>query len=279
MEWLINRRRMMYNKAVPPAYLTFEDEGIWRICCENFGDYNETTITDNGDGTVNIVVTFKSMLNNVVKKSKIISTQTNVDNTEGTYVEGTTKEAVGITMKQCKAVSASNIGYNNNSVFKQPITVSNFKEFRYFTGVTTTDGRWFQGLTITGTLILPKSITSYHSYLFYQSSINAVVLDEGTVNPPSSSSTFYYCNASLIVFPSTITSISNMWNNSSNRRDVIINTNTVIPVGSQSYLRANSPLYIYVKDELVDAFKEDESWSTNVGASKIYPLSEYTGSY
>lgn len=279
MEWLINRRRMMFNKSVPPAYLTFEDEGIWRICCENFGDYNETVITDNGNNTVDIVTTFKSMLDSVVKKSNVVSAQTNVDNSGGTYTPGTTKEAVGITMKQCEAVSSSSIGGNSKSVFRQSIIASNFREFRYFTGVTNTYSEWFNGLTITGTLILPKSITDYHSYLFNQATINNVVLDEGTINPPSSWKTFYFSNASLIVFPSTITSIPNVWNNSSNRRDVIINTNVVIPVSAQSNLGATSPLYIYVKDELVDAFKADESWSTNVGASKIYPISEYTGTY
>lgn len=38
MEWLINRRRMMFNKAVPPAYLTFEDRRLWEVACYNWGD-------------------------------------------------------------------------------------------------------------------------------------------------------------------------------------------------------------------------------------------------
>lgn len=38
MEWLINRRRMMFYKAVPPVYLSFEDRRIWEICCYNWGD-------------------------------------------------------------------------------------------------------------------------------------------------------------------------------------------------------------------------------------------------
>lgn len=106
MEWLINRRRMMYNKAVPPSYLTFEDAEAWRLCCINWGDYNETVITAGDNNTVDIVVTFKSKLNNTVKKSVIIDTQEGVDNSQGTYVEGTTKEPVGITQKQCSAVTS-----------------------------------------------------------------------------------------------------------------------------------------------------------------------------
>lgn len=43
MEWLINRRRMMFNKALPPVYLSFEDSRFWEICCYNWGDVEEVT--------------------------------------------------------------------------------------------------------------------------------------------------------------------------------------------------------------------------------------------
>lgn len=119
MEWLINRRRMMCHISVPPTYLTFEDAEFWRIVCINYGDYNEIVITDNGDNTVNITTTFKSVIVNPtdqrrvnVKKASVISEETNVDNSQGTYVAGTTKEPVGITQRQCDAVIRMGYYYN-----------------------------------------------------------------------------------------------------------------------------------------------------------------------
>lgn len=59
MEWLINRRRMMFNKAVPPVYLTFEDGRLWEVACYNWGDteliqgtIGSGTITCNGTSLV-----------------------------------------------------------------------------------------------------------------------------------------------------------------------------------------------------------------------------------
>lgn len=50
MEWLINRRRMMFNKAVPPAYLTFEDSRVWEICCYRWGDTYDLQEVDGQGG-------------------------------------------------------------------------------------------------------------------------------------------------------------------------------------------------------------------------------------
>lgn len=51
MEWLINRRRMMFNKAVPPVYLTFEDSRVWELVCYHYGD-TELIQGTIGSGTV-----------------------------------------------------------------------------------------------------------------------------------------------------------------------------------------------------------------------------------
>ena len=144
MEWLINRRRMMYNKATPPAYVTFEDNDIWKNVCRYYGDYNETVITDNGNNTVNIVTTFKSVFGTTsdsaftIKKSIVIDEQTNVDNSGGTYTAGTTREAVGITMKQIKAVTANNVMIRASTDFNSNTNIGGthrFEEFQYFTGM------------------------------------------------------------------------------------------------------------------------------------------------
>lgn len=105
MEWLINRRRMMYNRASAPEYISINNLTVWTIACENFGDFNEIVITDNGDNTVNIATTYKSMLGSVVKKEKIVSSQMGVDNTGGTYTPGTTLEPIGLTQRQSDAIT------------------------------------------------------------------------------------------------------------------------------------------------------------------------------
>ena len=75
---MITRRRMM-SGTDPDQYLTFRDPDIELYVCTSWGDYNTIVVTDNGDDTVNIETTFKSMLGTTVVKTST-TTQTNVDN-------------------------------------------------------------------------------------------------------------------------------------------------------------------------------------------------------
>ena len=90
-------------------YIPFKDKDLFKICCYNWGDYNQISVTDNGDNTVNITTTLKSKLNTTVVSSKIIKSLTNVNNTNATYTAGTKYEPVGITPTQCQAVSTVDI--------------------------------------------------------------------------------------------------------------------------------------------------------------------------
>ena len=100
----------------PDQYLTFRDPDIELYVCTLWGDYNTIVVTDNGDDTVNIETTFKSMLGTTVAKTST-TTQTNVDNSLGTYTAGTTYEAVGIKPIQCNAVQTVNIRNLTNKKF------------------------------------------------------------------------------------------------------------------------------------------------------------------
>lgn len=51
MEWLINRRRMMYNKAVPAVYLNFEDNYVKDVCSYFWGDTEALTSGEYKSGT------------------------------------------------------------------------------------------------------------------------------------------------------------------------------------------------------------------------------------
>lgn len=50
MEWLINRRRMMFNKSIPPTYMNFEDSRVWEICCYYWGDTYDLQEVDGQGG-------------------------------------------------------------------------------------------------------------------------------------------------------------------------------------------------------------------------------------
>lgn len=75
MEWLINRRRMMFNRVALPEYLAFEDRRVWEICCYNWGDTELVTgeiasgnITANGTDFVYGKLVFASCLVHPARK-------------------------------------------------------------------------------------------------------------------------------------------------------------------------------------------------------------------
>lgn len=276
MEWLINRRRMMYNRASTPAYLTFEDPEVWRICCENWGDYEETVITNNGDNTVNIVTTFKSMSDSSIRKSEITSTQTNVDNSGGVYVEGTVKRAIGITKKQCGAVTTiGRVFAGNNDIVK-------FNEFEYFTNVKmfVSSGGFYNCKNLEE-LVFPKSITQIYGGYSVSGceSLHKLILNEGLklIN----GGRFIMGNYSLkkLTFPSTVTNLLNdslaVYVNSSYTCTFIMLP--IVPPTFAGTISASASIEaVYVPDNSLTAYKEAQYWSAI--ADKIYPMSEYAES-
>lgn len=246
MEWLINRRRMMYNKAVPPAYLTFEGTAFWAIVCNLWGDYNETVVTDNRNNTVNIVTTFISKLGNTTKKSIVTESLTNVDNSEGTYVAGTTKEPIGITAKQCAAVTQNILGRNLNNKGE----IGSMNELIYFTSITSIDNGTMTGAYPTA-IQIPSNVTFVQGYSNWTK------------------------NLSIFDIPSTVTGVNSIWGmNFPSLNVMIIRCNTVISVG---YANAfPSTAIFYVPDELVDSYKAASGWSAV--ASRIYAISTYSPS-
>lgn len=87
---------------------------------------------------------------------------------------------------------------------------------------------------------------------------------------------FYYANIDTIVFPSTIPIIPNVSKSGFSRTcKLVINGSNVIPIAEQSYYRASYNIYAYVPDELVSAYKNEESWQSNFNTDKILPMSEY----
>ena len=93
MEWLINRRRMMFNKSLPIAYLGFNDDRAWEILCYNFGDVKKVineeiahgTITCDGTELVSSDYVFASCLNMPARQLSNGTTQTRVSAAAQTF--------------------------------------------------------------------------------------------------------------------------------------------------------------------------------------------------
>lgn len=285
---------MMFNKIVPPEYLTFEDYEFWRVCCLTFGDYDETVITDNGDNTVDIVVTYKSQLNpGVVKKSVVISSTYGVDNTGGTYTAGTTKAPVGITQRQCDAITWFGRSGNsdNHAYFYNNKNIQSVNDLRYFTNLTELRGNAgrsdafgaFASCTNITSAILPASLYRVGDDAFIYTSLSSINLDniryigkdalKGTqltsivLNNCISIGTTAAYNISTLVYvdlPSTITSIDKNAFASTPSKVVVCRALTPPTVGSSGMGFISK---IYVPNDSLDTYKSASYWSSY--ASKI----------
>lgn len=278
MEWLINRRRMMYNKALPPVYIAFEDSKIWEYCCVHWGDYNETVITDNGDDTVNIVTKFKSMKNLTVKKSIVISEQNNVDNSQGTYTAGTTKEPVGITIKQCAAVITFPATAGDLKSGKMP-GLTSFNEFKYFTNIRATSYalNLFNGQRSLTSLECPPinwgSSTYVNGWFRDCSALKHLVLPK---TQQYRNYCFSYCGAEELDFSENTTFIEDFPRGNSNLKVVVCRTTTppTMTAGQANAWPAKLE-HIYVPAESVDLYKAAKVWSTKADLITSIEGSDY----
>lgn len=230
------------------GYLQFDDLDVWTICCTNWGDYIETVIVDNTDNTVNITKTFKSMLNNIVKINELISVETNIDNNENTYEAGTTKEPVGITIKQCEAVTQSSLINKFDSINS---TSHKFEEFQYFKSVTSLK-QYNNFVKCEGTLIFPPNFVSWQDAQAYTQSVTT------------------------FIFPSTLTNFNLHRGGISRTTAIFVFKGSTPPTIDFSYfnpIASGNTCKIYVPDDAIDTYKQATTFSNY--SQIIYPLSEY----
>lgn len=251
---------MMFNRVVPPEYLVFEDNEFWRLCCENWGDYNKTVITDNGDNTVNIVTTLISMIGSTINKSVVVSSQYNVDNTSGTYIAGTTKEAVGITKRQCASVLNIARVFYQNTIIESAVELG-----KYFTSLVSFSDRAFRDCTNLKAIDI-SNITSIVQYSLYNIAVPELVFAEGMTAIPQQSigggRKVKYAD-----FPSTITSIGkNNINNFAAGAIVVCRATTPPSLGTGN----TSCTTIYVPSTAVEDYKAASDWSAQ--SSKIQAI-------
>lgn len=310
MEWLINRRRMMCHESVPPVYLAFEDAEFWRLTCINYGDYNETVITDNGDNTVNITTTFKSVIVSPtdqrkvnLKKSSIISEETNVDNSEGTYVAGTTKEPVGITQRQCDAIK--NIGYFSGSgisnVYTSNALIISANDYTHFRNLNEIYGNWtvgryggVRGCANLETAEIPetlktigegcfyscsklkffdfKNVTTVTRQAFQLTSIDEAAFKEGFTTISGGSAYGAFSTISTVLhfdFPTTTTTI-NDGQIFRYGRPVVVCRGTTPPALTAPTNGITTAIDVYVPQAALETYQTAENWSSL--AAYMHPL-------
>lgn len=292
---------MMFNRVIPPKYLTFEDNEFWRILCCYYGDYNEVVVTDNGNNTVDITTSFVSKNYYTEKKRTVVSTQTNVDNSGGTYVAGTTKEAVGITQVQCDAIlelTPVDTNYNTyGRIFMNNTAILSLNDLAKLRNLTSIKGNYggkstnsgFSGCTNIVSVNLPNSFLSIGDCSFYkctslssinfnntaiigqygfmQTSLTQIVLNEGFT---SIGVYAFYKDTSLayLDLPSTTTSIGGDALAGVSSRPVFVCRATTPPTLGRN--NAGNVSVIYVPAAAVEDYKATTNWSAQ--ASKIQAI-------
>lgn len=153
-------------------------------------------------------------------------------------------------------------------------TYGNFTETVFFTGPIATSN--FARTTFSGTVIWPRNMVCVSGgYPFTDFKCKKLIMLEG-FSGIFHWSAFYYARVDTIVFPSTMPTIPNVSRTGFTRTcKLVINGSNIIPIVAQSYYRPTYNIFAYVPDELVNEYKNEESWQTNFNIDKILPLSEY----
>lgn len=133
-------------------------------------------------------------------------------------------------------------------------TIRSFNEFEYFTGVTSLAGNAFYNTASVNTfvsIVLPSNISSFGNGAFYRMAA-----------------------LQKINIPSKVTNLANyVFSGCTGLRIILCYPSS--PPTIQGYTFQSVSGIFYVPDESVDAYKAANRWSSF--ASRIHPLSEYTG--
>ena len=214
------------------VYVEFEDQEVWRICCTNWGDYDEVVTTiDSNAGTTTVVTTPVSMLNTTVASRGVPVTVTRPTREGDTA--GTVKVPVGITTTQCAAVSSLGTVFNRNAV------ITKFNELQYFTGLSSLANYVFQNCSSLTSVYLPSTLRSLPDYAFYGCSglkrINSTT--DGVFNVPSGITSFGRCAFQscsgmeiLSISPDTTSLGSQIFTSCSNLKSINSDTEGVVNI-------------------------------------------------
>ena len=226
-------------------YLKFEDDEVWRICCINWGDYQEVvTAIDSNAGTTTITTTHVSMLNTTATRGV---SQVTTRATEESDVAGTVKNPVGITRAQCAAVSSLGTRFSGNAA------ILRFdKDSLFMTGVTSIGSSAFKN-------------TSSMTYARFP-----YVTSAGT-NGGANVCIFEGCTSLNAVLFDKITFLGGSYNYLAKSGMYTVILSDSVPSTNGRWFNGK----FYVLDSLVDSYKATTGWTQyGDGASRIKPLSD-----
>ena len=385
MEWLINRRRMMFNKSTPPNYLTFEDQRVWEICAYRWGD---TTKLQEVDGSGGVLSSGTLSGNDIVysdyifaacyaiaargsssaipartveyrielevvnssqtsagapweiptqsdgtknclwigEYSKSLASTTHIAITASQWEDssfwesqtsiisdgngkyhcsittttacqylrigvradsgvsinwkivsvGITRVPVGITQRQCAAVSALGINEKTGGYFYRNTLITAFTELRYFTKITNfnINNNSFDGCKQLTKLRLPDGTTTV-GFCLYQT---------GIMNwnfYPNALTTMAYCGNICIdtmIVPSGVTSVAKRaWSGDGgkkhNIRWIVFESETPPTFAGNPFYLDYNQVKLFVPNESVDTYKAISQLSSV--SARIYPISDF----
>ena len=187
---------------------------------------------------------------------------------------GVTKVPQGITTAQCAAVSSLGTGiFSYNSIIAQ------FPEFSMF-GLTGLSNDVFKGCLLQS-ILLPNSLKTITGSLIFHncSKLTALEVPEGVTKISAHQWLWEATGLRTLIFPSTFTTGNGSYltaTHGSNLSLTVICRAFVPPTLSGSLNYTGNIKTLYVPDDSVDDYKAAQYWSAI--ASKIKPMSEYTGS-
>ena len=252
------------DEGVIQDYIDFEDPEVKRICCLNWGDYTEVTVTETVTDeaeTVSIssVYTYVHKVNTSATRTTIKTVTSSRAKTEEDVVGETTtitNHPIGMTKEQAAAVTSVTGFFSENQ------NIEFFMEFQYFTTLRNLDG-------LTNSAII-----------FYNcQNLKRVKLPEGVT---TAQNIFRNCaSLTFVELPSTITRGLNNYTFGGNpstpaNKKLVVHFNTPISLTANGAYGAYCGTFnrgIYVPDGYEDAFKTAYVWKDN----NIYPLSEWDG--
>lgn len=149
-----------------------------------------------------------------------------------------------------------------------------FEELSLFRSISSINS-CFSGTTFNGTLVVPGNITENGGgYAAQNLVVTNMFWNEGTAIT-FAWSFFYFVTAQFMIFPSTFPIIPNVCHASfTGRMDIVINGDNVITTSQQRYYSSSFGIFFYVKDDLVESYRSEESWTQYFNVNKILPISD-----
>ena len=186
---------------------------------------------------------------------------------------GVTKKPLGITVKQCAAVSSLGTAFRESKSSMNTL-IKRFDEYKYFTSITVCSSFGYINNIIK--LTLPPSIKSIPLEALFGLSLSEssyFVVPEGCTTYGNHAIGRYNCHIVTLDLPSTSEEFQGWFMyQCQDLQTIKLRATTPPAVTSNTLSGIPSRVQFYVPDASVEAYKTANTWSSY--ASRIHPLSE-----